>query len=167
MTAPDIRPATSSQRGSALVISLVLLLLVTLAALGSMSSAIVQEHMAHNISRMHERFQAAETGLRYVEQQIRANAMALPDMPCTESCDVPAALSASVASTPGPEWSRVPAAIVGTESQVWYRLVQLGDSSLSVNLSAGPVSTLYRVSIISQRDANHTLLEGVYAFTRI
>src|SRR5690606_23489428 len=137
----------------------------TLAALGSMSSAIVQERMAHNVGRLHERFQAAETGLRYVEQQVRDNVLELPDSPCAGNCEMPVLLPAEVASSPGPEWSRVPAAIVGSGSQVWYRLVLLGDSSLSVNRGTGPVSTLYRVSVISQRGANHTLLEGVYAFT--
>lgn len=155
------------QRGSALIISMVLLLLLMLAAVGSLSSSIVQERMAHNISQLHESFQAAETGLRYVEQQVRADGLALPTAECSPgACDVaPAVLTSSEA--PGMDWSEVPAGFAGDDSRIWYRVVRLGDSMLPVNQAAGAASTLYRVSVISQRHTTRTLLEGVYAFTRI
>ncbi|MFA5677411.1 MAG: PilX N-terminal domain-containing pilus assembly protein [Pseudomonas sp.] len=155
------------QSGSALIISLVLLLLLMLTAIGSMTSSIAQERMAHNANRTNERFQAAETGLRYVEQQVRAHSLPLPATRCTAAdCDV--ALTWGIAgSAPGSGWQRVPPAVTGEQTQVWYRVVRLGDSMLSVNLTAGSLSTLYRISVISQQNSTHTLLEGVYAFTRI
>lgn len=158
------------QRGSTLIISMVMLLLLTLTAVASISSSIVQERMAHNASRLNERFQAAETGLRYVEQQVRANVLMLPAARCTGAdCEVAAVIMApgSPGVAPGPDWSAVPTALVGSDMQVWYRLVRVGDSMLSVNLAAGSVSTLYRVSVISQQNSTRTLLEGVYAFSQI
>lgn len=158
------------QCGSALIISLVLLLLLMLTAVAGISSSIVQERMAHNTSQLNERFQAAESGLRYVEQQVRAHALVLPAHPCVPAdCDVQAQIlgSTHAGMTPGGDWRAVPAAVVGTDTQVWYRVVRLGDSTLSATLAAGSVSTLYRVSVISQRNTTRTLLEGVYAYSRI
>lgn len=157
------------QSGSALIISMVLLLLLMLTAVAGVSDSIVQERMAHNVKRLNDSFQAAETGLRYVEQQVQSNILALPTTACTPgACDVPgAALSTQHSHTPGPDWSKVPAAVAGGDMQVWYRVVRLGESPLPVNLTTGSTSTLYRVSVLSQRDTTRTLLEGVYAFTRI
>lgn len=157
------------QSGSALIISMVLLLLLMLTAVAGVSDSIVQERMAHNVKRLNDSFQAAETGLRYVEQQVQSNTLELPTTTCAPgACEVPlAALDASSASAPGVGWSTVPVAVTGGDMQVWYRVVQLGDSALPVNLATGATSTLYRVSVLSQRDATRTLLEGVYAFTRI
>lgn len=157
------------QSGSALIISMVLLLLLMLTAVAGVSDSIVQERMAHNVKRLNDSFQAAETGLRYVEQQVQTHTLELPTTACAPgACEVPAApLDASSASAPGVGWSKVPAAVAGGDMQVWYRVVRLGDSALPVNLTTGSTSTLYRVSVLSQRDSTRTLLEGVYAFTRI
>lgn len=157
------------QSGSALIISLVLLLLVTLTAVAGISDSLVQERMAHNVKLRHDSFQAAETGLRYVEQQVRANSLVLPVSDCVlADCEVSAAaLAADPVLALNADWVALPAAIAGNHSQVWYRVVRLGDSMLPANLSAGAASTLYRVSVVSHRGSTRTLLEGVYAFTRI
>src|SRR5690554_638115 len=146
------------QSGSALIISMVLLLLLMLTAVAGVSDSIVQERMAHNVKRLNASFQAAETGLRYVEQQVQSNTLELPTTVCAPgACEVPvAALDASGSSAPGGDWSKVPAAVAGGDMQVWYRVVRLGDSTLPVNLTAGAASTLYRVSVLSQRDATRT-----------
>ena len=60
-----------AQRGSALVVSLIMLLLLSIIAVGAMQSSILQERMS---SSMHDRelaFQAAETALRDAERVIR------------------------------------------------------------------------------------------------
>lgn len=161
-------PYPQRQSGSALIICLVLLLLLMLTAVAGVSDSIVQERMAHNVKQVNGSFQTAETGLRYVEQQVRGNPLVLPASPCTETCDVPAnVLTASSPGAPGPDWNRVPSAVAGDDMQVWYRVVRLGDSGLAVNQTAGAPSTLYRVSVLSQRGSTRTLLEGVYAFTRM
>lgn len=164
-----VMPSTR-QRGSALIISLVMLTLLMLTAVGSISSSIVQERMAHNASQLNQRFQAAESGLRYVEQQVRAQTLALPGASCVSiDCDVAAGIMApaNTALAPGAGWVEVPKVLLSGDTQVWYRVVRLGDTSLSTALAAGSASTLYRVSVISQQNSARTLLEGVYAFSRI
>lgn len=158
-----------SQQGSTLLISVVLLLVLTLMALGGVSSSALQERMAHNAQRMNLGFQAAESGLRHVEQQLNLQELMLPASVCSGGgCDVPAALLRPGASgSPGPEWQRVPTAITGEETEVWFRIVQLGDSALAVNIAAGATGTLYRVSVLSRRDSSPTLLEAVYAYSRL
>ena len=169
MTLPSLLISRQQQSGSALIVSMVLLLLLMLTAVAGISDSIVQERMAHNVKRSNDSFQMAETGLRYVEQQVRTNSLALPTLVCQPSaCEVPAAvLAADTSGAPGLDWNSVPAAVAGNDMQVWYRVVRLGDSAIPVNLTTGAVSTLYRVSVLSQRDSTRTLLEGVYAFTRI
>ena len=171
MSAAPVPPSfcPQYQSGSALVISLVLLLLLMLVAVSGVSDSIVQERMAHNAKQINGSFQAAETGMRYVEHQVRSNTLVLPLSRCAaQTCEVPVAvLTSSDPGPPGPEWSRVPTAVVGDDMQVWYRVVRVGDSRLAVNQAPGAASTLYRVSVLSQRRSTRTLLEGVYAFTRI
>lgn len=156
------------QAGSALIISLVLLLLLTLTAVAGVSDSIVQERMAHNVKRANDVFQAAETGLRHVEQQVHNNTLVLPTANCSAAaCDVPATALSGRSGAPGPDWVLLPAAVSGSDMQVWYRVVRLGDSRLAVNQQPGAISTLYRVSVLSRQNAAHALLEGIYAFTRI
>lgn len=167
MHAPDL-PLSQKQTGSALIVSMVLLLLLMLTAVAGISDSIVQERMAHNAKRLNDSFQMAETGLRYVELQVRAKSLELPTMVCQpRACEVPTAvLDTGTSGAPGQDWDRVPATVAGNDIQVWYRVVRLGDSAISLNLTPGAVSTLYRISVLSQRDSTRTLLEGVYAFTR-
>lgn len=158
-----------AQRGSALIISLVLLVVLTLMALRGADSATLQERMAHNAQRVNLSFQAAESGLRHVEQQLNADELSLPATLCSGGeCDVPAALlRPGSTDSPGPEWQRVPPSVVGGAAEVWFRIVQLGASELVVNLPAGTGTTLYRVSVFSRRDSSPTLLEAVYAHARL
>lgn len=59
---------TSYQRGSALIIALVMLLLVSLIAVAGMQGTIVQERMASNLHDREIAFQAAEAALREGER---------------------------------------------------------------------------------------------------
>ena len=55
--------------GSALVIALVLLLILTVLGLASMQSTSLQERMAGNFDQRHQAFQLAEMGLRMAERE--------------------------------------------------------------------------------------------------
>lgn len=158
-----------AQQGSVLLISLVLLLVLMLMGIGGASSSALQERMARNASRMNLGFQAAESGLRHVERQLIEGELALPVSICRGSdCDVPAVLlRPSPVAAPGPDWQRVPPAVAGEDAEVWFRIVQLGDSEQAVKLAAGASSTLYRISVLSRRDAAPTLLEAVYGYSRL
>lgn len=63
-----IRRKIRNQRGAALLVSLIMLLLITLLALNSMQSSIVQEQMTANQYDSQIAFQAAEAALRRGEQ---------------------------------------------------------------------------------------------------
>ena len=57
----------SHQTGSALVISLIILLLVTILGVSSMQGTTIQERMAGNTRQSHLAFHAAEAGIRAIE----------------------------------------------------------------------------------------------------
>ncbi|WP_285261335.1 pilus assembly PilX family protein [Halopseudomonas bauzanensis] len=157
------------QAGSALIISMVLLLLTTLTALAGISTSTGQERMARNVKLKNDSFQAAESGMRHVEQQVRSNTVPLPLAVCVQSgCELPAAaLDPDHQSAPGADWTPVPASVAGNGMTAWYRIVRLGDSAIPANVSAAAPSTLYRISVVSHRGTTRTVLESIYAFTRI
>lgn len=70
---PTLRSYTNrKQRGVALILSLIFLLVATLIATGAMESAIVEERMAGNLSNHNAAFQAAESSLRQGESWLSA-----------------------------------------------------------------------------------------------
>ena len=158
-----------AQAGSALIISMVFLLLMTITALAGIRTSTGQERMAFNVKLKNDSFQAAESGMRHVEEQIRTSALALPVAVCAQAaCELPStALDPDHLSAPGSDWSPVPASVSGNDMLAWYRIVRLGDSALPVNLLAEAPSTLYRISVVSHKGPTRTVLESIYAFTRI
>lgn len=62
-----------NERGSVLVISLVILLVLTLIGIGGMSTTIMQEKMVGNARERETAFQAAEAALRDAEEEIRTS----------------------------------------------------------------------------------------------
>ena len=71
-----------SQQGSALLISMVLLVLLSLAAIAGVKTSISQERMAANLKLKNDSFQAAEAGMRFVESQVRTLDLILPAQIC-------------------------------------------------------------------------------------
>ncbi len=65
----------SSQAGSALIVSLIMLLLISLIGVGSMQGTILQERMASNLQDRNIAFQASERALRAGEDWLAANAL--------------------------------------------------------------------------------------------
>lgn len=63
--------SSTKQQGVALVISLIMLLLMTLLAVGSMNTTLLEEKMAGNYKDRNLAFQAAEAGLRAGETYLR------------------------------------------------------------------------------------------------
>jgi type IV pilus assembly protein PilX len=59
------------QRGVALIVSLIMLLLMTLLAISSMNTTVLEEKMAGNYKDRNMAFQAAEAGLRAGETYLR------------------------------------------------------------------------------------------------
>lgn len=74
------------QSGAVLVVSMLLLLVVTVLALGASQSTRLQERMAGSQRNYDLAFQAAEAGLRAGERMVDDSAMTAPPLPCaTES----------------------------------------------------------------------------------
>lgn len=61
------------ERGSVLVISLVILLVLTLLGIGGMSTTIMQEKMVGNTRERERAFQATEAALRDAEDDVQSN----------------------------------------------------------------------------------------------
>ncbi|KTT04981.1 hypothetical protein SB14R_20885 [Pseudomonas oryzihabitans] len=66
-----MNPLPSSQRGAILIVTLVMLLLLTLLALGSMRGTTLEERMAGNLRDESQAFQASEMAQRAAEIQLK------------------------------------------------------------------------------------------------
>lgn len=67
------RPMPKKSRGSVLIVSLVILLVLTLLGLSGMGDTVLQERMAGNLQESMSAFQAAEAGLRDGETDATEN----------------------------------------------------------------------------------------------
>lgn len=73
------RNPAAKQKGSVLLVSLIMLLLLTLVAVGGMQGTILQERMTGNLRDRDLAFQAAEAALREAEVFIRDNPATIYD----------------------------------------------------------------------------------------
>lgn len=96
-----LAPAVNCQRGTALVISLVFLLLLTLLAVTAVSTSTLEEKMAGNLKDKHLAFQAAEAALVDAELHIRNNTPSGFTAACTGGLCLPAPSSST------PQWDAV------------------------------------------------------------
>lgn len=162
-----------AQGGSALVVSLVFLLLLSLVALAGVQGSTSQERMAANLKFKNDTLQSAEAVLRLVEAGVNDQSIRLPHPGdplafCAASdCDLdPLILDLDHTHLPA-GWKRVSAAAAGNEADAWYRIVLLGHSDIPANVAASSPSTLYRVFVVSFKGTSRTVLEGTYAFSRL
>jgi type IV pilus assembly protein PilX len=84
-----IVPAPAHQRGAVLIVSMLLLVVVTILALGASQTTRLQERMVGSQRNFDLAFQAAEAGLRAGERMV-ADSMTEPPLPCssTPPCQV-------------------------------------------------------------------------------
>nr|WP_155997992.1 PilX N-terminal domain-containing pilus assembly protein [Thioalkalivibrio sp. ALMg13-2] len=66
-------PGRAAQAGSALIVALILLLVITILAVAGMQNTVLQERMAGNMHDRNIAFQYAESGLRDAEKNIAGN----------------------------------------------------------------------------------------------
>jgi type IV pilus assembly protein PilX len=150
----------NAQKGMALVVSLIFLLLLTLIGIASMQNATLQEKMAGSTQSRNASFQLAEAALRTGESAVQGIHFNLA--PC-RFC------------LPPPESTRVAAAGVysgsGQSSGVawvkagdgFYMVQNLGETAHAVNVPQGAVATLYRVTAVGLQGKSRSVLESVYA----
>lgn len=89
MKQPLIVPSPRQQRGAVLIVSMLLLLVVTILALGAGQSTRLQERMAGSQRNYDLAFQAAEAGLRAGERMVDDNTMTAPPPPCNSVTNPP------------------------------------------------------------------------------
>jgi type IV pilus assembly protein PilX len=148
-----------TQRGMALLVSLVFLLLLSLIGLSSMQSATLQEKMAGSVALRNQSFQSAETALRLGESAVQRGSYALP------------VCSGIVQCAPPSESSTITAAGFNASSGVtwiasgngFYGVQNIGVSQDAVNVPINTLATLYRVTAVGIAGHSRSVVESIYA----
>ncbi|MBL4609818.1 MAG: pilus assembly protein PilX [Pseudomonas sp.] len=162
---------SSQQQGTALLVSLVFLLLLTLVSVSAIRSSTSQERMVANLKLKDDSLEAAESALRLIEHRLAEAAENNKPMPtpCTgAACNLPdRAFDVDATGAPGAGWVQIPTSAQTNHMQVWYRITSLGQSLAPANTaSADPphegAGNLYRIVVVSFSGATRTVLESVY-----
>ncbi|SEP17231.1 PilX N-terminal domain-containing pilus assembly protein [Pseudomonas sp. NFACC39-1] len=148
------------QRGMALLVSLVFLLLITLIGLSSMQSATLQEKMTSSVMLRNQSFQVAEAALRVGESAVQAEAYSLPVCTTATQCAPPAESATLTAagrnSSSGVTWIAVPGGFYGVQN--------LGTTLTAVNVPINTSATLYRITAVAVVGNNQrSVVESIYA----
>ncbi len=147
-----------SQRGMALLVSLVFLLLLTLIGISSMQNANLQEKMASSVTLRNQSFQIAEAALRIGESVVQAETYTLA--PCAGARCLPPPDSLTVIKA-GPGDSGVTWVAAG---KGFYGVQNIGTTLNAVNVPSGTSATLYRVTAVAIVGDNvRSVVESVYA----
>ncbi|MHC8357412.1 pilus assembly PilX family protein [Pseudomonas sp. LB3P81] len=149
-----------AQRGMALLVSLVFLLLLTLIGISSMQNATLQEKMASSVTLRNQSFQIAEAALRIGESAVQLSTYALAVCSGTTQCAPPVESSSITAaglnSTSGVTWI---AAANG-----FYGVQNIGTTLNAVNVPSNTSATLYRVTAVAIVGNNvRSVVESIYA----
>ncbi|KAB0483435.1 type IV pilus assembly protein PilX [Pseudomonas reinekei] len=147
------------QRGMALLVSLVFLLLLTLIGLSSMQNATLQEKMAGSVSLRNQSFQSAEAALRVGESAVQLDSYALAVCNGTSQCAPPAESStvkaAGFNSTSGVTWI--------ASGNGFYGVQNIGTTLTAVNVPSNTSATLYRVTAVGIAGSSRSVVESIYA----
>jgi type IV pilus assembly protein PilX len=148
-----------TQRGMALLVSLVFLLLLTLIGLSSMQSATLQEKMAGSVALRNQSFQSAEAALRVGESTVQKDSYALPVCSGIIQCAPPSESSSITAAgfnaTSGVTWI--------ASGNGFYGVQNIGDSRGAVNVPINTQATLYRVTAVGIAGHSRSVVESIYA----
>jgi type IV pilus assembly protein PilX len=148
-----------TQRGMALLVSLVFLLLLTLIGLSSMQSATLQEKMAGSVVLRNQSFQSAEAALRVGEGTVQRDSYALPVCSGIIQCAPPSESSSITAAgfnaTSGVTWI--------ASGNGFYGVQNIGDSRDAVNVPINTRATLYRVTAVGIAGHSRSVVESIYA----
>lgn len=156
----SISPVTPpAQRGMALLVSLVFLLLLTLIGLSSMQNATLQEKMAASVTLRNQSFQGAESALRVGESAVQLDTYSLPVCSGTTQCAPPAESStitgAGFNSTSGVTWI--------ASGSGFYGVQNIGITLTAVNVPSNTSTTLYRVTAVGIAGNSRSVVESIYA----
>lgn len=157
MNFPPVPP--HSQRGMALLVSLVFLLLLTLIGISSMQNATLQEKMAGSVTLRNQSFQAAEAALRVGESAVQLETYSLPVCTSVTQCAPPAEASLVTAagfySSSGVTWI--------ASGNGFYGVQYLGTTRGAVKLPTDDTVKLYRVTAVGIAGNSRSVVESIYA----
>ncbi|MNQ79919.1 hypothetical protein D3C85_948800 [compost metagenome] len=156
----NFSPVTDhGQRGMALLVSLVFLLLLTLIGLSSMQNATLQEKMAGSVSLRNQSFQGAEAALRVGESAVQLDSYSLAVCNGTSQCAPPTESStvraAGFNSTSGVTWI--------ASGTGFYGVQNIGTTLTAVNVPSNTSATLYRVTAVGIAGNSRSVVESIYA----
>ncbi|MHC8396962.1 pilus assembly PilX family protein [Pseudomonas sp. LB3P93] len=145
-----------AQRGMALLVSLVFLLLLTLIGLSSMQNATLQEKMAGSVSLRNQSFQGAEAALRVGESAVQLDSYSLPVCSqCAPPADASTITAAGASSTSGVTWI--------ASGRGFYGVQNIGTTVNAVNVPSNTSATLYRVTAVGIAGNSRSVVESIYA----
>lgn len=147
------------ERGMALLVSLVFLLVLSLIGLSSLQNATLQEKMAASLVRHNRAFQAAEAALRLGESAVRQGDYSLPLCADPVRCAPPA--ESTVVSGAG--FNEASAVTWIATGEGFYAVQNLGTVLNAVGLPPDTSATLYRVTAIGLAGQARSVLESIYA----
>jgi type IV pilus assembly protein PilX len=154
-----MRVAPGAQRGMALLVSLVFLLLLTLIGISSMQNATLQEKMAGSLGLRNQSFQLAEAVLRVGESAVQPDSFSLPVCSGTTRCAPPAESAtlkaAGFNSTSGVTWI--------ASGNGFYGVQNMGTTMAAVNVPSNTSATLYRVTAVGIAGRSRSVVESIYA----
>ncbi|MEB0044617.1 MULTISPECIES: pilus assembly PilX family protein [unclassified Pseudomonas] len=150
----------STQRGMALLVSLVFLLLLTLIGISSMQNATLQEKMAGSVTFRNQSFQLAEATLRIGESAVQVSTYTLAVCATPAKCAPPAESStvagAGLNSASGVTWIAAGSGFYGVQN--------IGTTLTAVNVPSNTSATLYRVTAVGIVGNNiRSVVESIYA----
>ena len=151
--------APRAQRGMALLVSLVFLLLLTLIGISSMQNATLQEKMASSVTLRNQSFQIAEAALRIGESAVQLDTYTLAV--CSGNQCLPPAESSTITAAGLNAFSGVTwvAAANG-----FYGVQNIGTAKNAVNVPSNTSATLYRVTAVAIVGNNvRSVVESIYA----
>lgn len=147
------------QRGMALLVSLVFLLLLTLIGISSMQNATLQEKMAGSVSLRNQSFQGAEAALRVGESAVQRSSFALPEcsghLQCAPPIESLTVTSAGFNATSGVMWV--------ASGKGFYGVQNIGVSRDAVNVPINTQATLYRITAVGIAGHSRSVVESIYA----
>ena len=147
-----------AQRGMALIVALVFLLLLTLLGLGSMQNATLQEKMSSSVQFRNQSFQLAEAALRVGEGEVAKPADKTVLCANTAACAPP---DGSQVTAPGNS-GNVTWVKAGVDNNSLYAIQRIGATTGAVWIK-GQSATLYRITGVGIVGNARTVLESIYA----
>ena len=164
----------SRQRGAALIVAMIFLVILTTLGLSGLRTASLEEHFVGNLRDNNMAFSAAESALRYAEDWLairtRANRPRAETASCGGPCDVMAAfaLEDGYLAEKSPAWwatnGRVyvpdtgTSGLVGVSNQPRFIIEELGeplDGSM-LRPSTGALQVFYRITAFGQGGSQYT-----------